>query len=162
MGDNNITLMGNLTRDPELRYTQSGQGICSFGMAVGRRYQVNGEWQEKTSFFNVVAWGALGENVAASFSKGNRIIVTGELEQRSYETQEGEKRSVVEVKASDVGASMKWARVQIERVVRSSTESGGQSSGPFDGPAGGGAEVVPMDRNRNRPPDPVYGDEEFF
>ena len=68
MADNTITLVGNLTRDPELRYTSGGRGVASFGVAVNRRYQVNGEWQEQTSFFNVVAWGTLGENAAASLS----------------------------------------------------------------------------------------------
>ena len=83
MADNTVTLVGNLTRDPELRYTTGGRGVASFGIAVNRRYQVNGEWQEQTSFFNVVAWGTLGENAAASLTKGTRVIVTGRLEQRS-------------------------------------------------------------------------------
>ena len=62
--DNTVTLVGNLTRDPELRFTQGGQAVASFGLAVNRRYQQNGEWQEKTSFFNIIAWGQLGENAA--------------------------------------------------------------------------------------------------
>ena len=70
MADNTITLVGNLTRDPELRFTANGRAVASFGIAVGRRYQVNGEWQEQTSYFNVTAWGDLGENAAASLSKG--------------------------------------------------------------------------------------------
>ena len=89
MADNNVTLVGNLTREPELRFTAGGKGIASFGLAVNRRYQVNGEWQEKMSFFNVTAWDQLGENAAASLSKGTRVIVTGRLEQREYETQRG-------------------------------------------------------------------------
>jgi single-strand DNA-binding protein len=149
MADNAITLVGNLTRDPELRYTTGGRGNASFGLAVNRRYQVNGEWQEQTSFFNVVAWGQLGENVAATLSKGSRAIVSGRLEQRSYETQQGEKRSIVEVVADDVGPSLRWAQATIERNERSTSEGGfaGSSSG------GGGAP---------RTPDPVYGDEEPF
>ena len=103
MADNTITLVGNLTRDPELRYTTGGRGVASFGLAVNRRYQVNGEWQEQTSFFNVVAWGQLGENAAATLTKGSRTIVFGRLEQRSWETQDGEKRSVVEVVADELG-----------------------------------------------------------
>ena len=103
MATNSVTLIGNLTRDPELRYTTGGRGIASFGLAVNRRYQVNGEWQEQTSFFNVTCWAELGENVAASLTKGSRAIVTGRLEQRSWETQEGEKRSVVEVVADELG-----------------------------------------------------------
>ena len=87
--DNTVTLTGNLTKDPELRYTTGGRGVASFGLAVNRRYQVNGEWQEQVSFFNVVAWADLGENAAASLHKGNRVMVMGRLEQRSYDTREG-------------------------------------------------------------------------
>lgn len=141
--ENSVTLVGNLTRDPELRYTTGGRGVASFGLAVNRRYQVNGEWQEQVSFFNIVAWGDLGENAAASLNKGNRVVVTGRLEQRSYETKDGEKRSVTEVIADELGPSLRWAQVQIERISRDSAEGGG----------GGGA---------SRVPDPVYGDEEPF
>jgi single-strand DNA-binding protein len=149
MPDNSITLVGNLTRDPELRYTTGGRGVASFGLAVSRRYQVNNEWQEQTSFFNVVAWAQLGENVAATLTKGSRAIVSGRLEQRSYETSEGEKRSVVEVIADDVGPSLRWAQAQIERNERSSNTEGGFGGGS----SGGGAP---------RQPDPIYGDEEPF
>ena len=152
MADNTVTLVGNLTRDPELRFTQGGRAVASFGIAVNRRYQVNGEWQEQTSFFNVVAWGTLGENAAASLTKGNRIIVTGRLEQRSYETKEGEKRSVVEIIADEIGPSLRWARAEIERIAR----DGGQGSG--GGGQGGGSGSGSF----NRAPDPVYGDEEPF
>jgi single-strand DNA-binding protein len=106
---NSITLVGNLTRDPELRYTTGGRGVANFGLAVNRRYQVNGEWQEQTSFFNVVAWAELGENVAASLTKGSRAIVFGRLEQREYENREGEKRTMVEVIADEVGPSLRRA-----------------------------------------------------
>ena len=115
MADSTVTLVGNLTREPELRFTQSGQAIATLGIAVSRRYQQNGEWQEKTSFFNVTAWGQLGENAASSLSKGSRAIVTGRLEQRSYETQDGEKRSVVEVVADEIGPSLRWATAQVDR-----------------------------------------------
>jgi single-strand DNA-binding protein len=144
--ENSVTLVGNLTRDPELRYTPSGAGVASFGLAVNRRYQQNGEWQEQVSFFNIVAWAELGENAAASLSKGTRVIVTGRLEQRSYETKDGEKRNVTEVIADELGPSLRWAQVQIERISRDSAD-GGSSGG------GGGA---------SRAPDPVYGDEEPF
>jgi single-strand DNA-binding protein len=146
--ENNVTLVGNLTRDPELRYTQSGRGVASFGLAVNRRYQQNGEWQEQTSFFNVVAWGDLGENAAASLNKGHRIVVTGRLQQREYETREGEKRNTVEVIADELGPSLRWAQVQVERISRDAADSGGSGGG---GGGGGG-----------RAPDPVYGDEEPF
>lgn len=151
MSTNSVTLIGNLTRDPELRFTTGGRGIASFGLAVNRRWQQNGEWQEQVSFFNVVAWGDLGENVATSMSKGSRAIVTGRLEQRSWETQEGEKRTVVEVVADEVGPSLRWATCQIEKVEREQGGSGGYAGSSNRG--GGQA---------NRQPDPVYGDEEPF
>jgi single-strand DNA-binding protein len=146
--ENSVTLVGNLTKDPELRYTPSGAGVASFGLAVNRRYQQNGEWQEQVSFFNIVAWSELGENAAASLSKGMRVIVTGRLEQRSYETKEGEKRSVTEIRADELGPSLRWAQAQVERISRDSGDGGSRSGG-----GGGGAA---------RTPDPVYGDEEPF
>lgn len=154
MATNSVTLIGNLTRDPELRYTTGGRGVASFGLAVNRRYQQNGEWQEQTSFFNVVCWGELGENVAATLTKGARTIVTGRLEQRSWETQDGDKRSVVEVVADECGPSLRWAQAQVERTER----SGGGGDGGFAGgaPSGGGG------GGSSRVPDPVYGDEEPF
>jgi len=149
MADNTVTLVGNLTRDPELRYTQGGRATASFGLAVSRRYQVNNEWQEQTSFFNVVAWAQLAENAAASLGKGSRIIVTGRLEQRSYETQQGEKRNVFEVIADELGPSLRWATAQIEKTSRAS----GDSSGPF---SGGSAPA------QNRGDSNYGGDEEPF
>lgn len=146
--ENSVTLVGNITRDPELRYTTGGRGVASFGLAVNRRYQQNGEWQEQTSFFNITAWGDLGENSAASLTKGARIIVTGRLQQRDYETREGEKRTIVEVIADDLGPSLRWAQAQVERISRDS--AGGGAGG---GGGGGGAASAP---------DPVYGDEEPF
>ena len=148
MADNSVTLVGNITREPELRFTGGGKGVASFGLAVNRRYQMNGEWQEKVSFFNIVAWDTLGENAAASLHKGHRIIVTGRLEQRDYETREGEKRTVVEIIADEIGPSLRWARAEIERISRDGSGSGAPSSGSGGGPG--------------RAPDPVYGDEEPF
>jgi single-strand DNA-binding protein len=132
MADSTVTLVGNLTRDPELRFTQSGQAIATLGIAVSRRYQQNGEWQEKTSFFNITAWGQLGENAASSLSKGSRAIVTGRLEQRSYETADGEKRSVVEVVADEIGPSLRWATAQVDRNDR---REGGAPAGASSGAA---------------------------
>ena len=154
--DNTVTLVGNVTRDPELRYTTGGRGVASFGMAVNRRYQVNGEWQEQTSFFNVVAWGTLGENAAASVTKGTRLIVFGRLEQRSWETQDGEKRTVVEVIADELGPSLRWAQAQVEKTARTGGDGGG---GNFGGGGGGGS--APSGGG-GRAPDPIYGDEEPF
>jgi single-strand DNA-binding protein len=150
MADSTVTITGSLTRDPELRFTTGGKGIASFGVAVNRRYQVNNEWQEQTSFFNVSAWGTLGENAAASLTKGMRVIVTGRLEQRSYETKEGEKRSVVEIVADEIGPSLRWARAEVERIARDGGNGGGGQGG------GSGSSGF------NRAPDPVYGDEEPF
>ena len=113
---------------------------------------MNGEWQEQVSFFNVVAWADLGENAAASLHKGNRIVVTGRLEQRSYETREGEKRNVTEVIADDLGPSLRWAQAQVERISRDSADGGGFSGG---GSGSGGGAPKPAS-------DPIYGDEEPF
>lgn len=120
--ENTITLVGNATRDPELRYTTSGRGVATFGLAVNRRYQANGEWQEVTSFFDVTAWGTLGENVAECVTKGTRLVVVGRLEQRSWDTQDGDKRSKVEVVADEIGPSLRWAQATIERVSRTQGE----------------------------------------
>ena len=126
MPDNSVTLVGNITRDPELRFTPAGQAVATFGMAVNRRYQKNGQWEEQTSFFNVTAWGTLGENASNSLHKGARILLTGRLEQRSWETQEGEKRSVVEVVADEIGPSLRWATAEITKNER---REGGESGG---------------------------------
>jgi single-strand DNA-binding protein len=134
--DNNVTLVGNITRDPELRFTQGGQAVASFGLAVNRRYQQNGEWQEKVSFINITAWGQLGENAASSLSKGARVIVNGRLEQREYETRDGDKRNVVEVVADEIGPSLRWATAQVERNERRSTDSGGGSYSAASSPRG--------------------------
>ena len=147
MADNTITLVGNLTRDPELRFTTGGRGVASFGIAVGRRYQVNGEWQEQTSYFNITAWGQLGENAAATLAKGSRVIVTGRLEQREYTTRDGDKRTAIEVVADELGPSLRWATAQVER--QSGQGGGGGGRG---GNTGGGGNA----------PDPYMGDEEPF
>lgn len=135
MADNSITLVGNLTKDPELRFTTGGRGVASFGLAVNRRYQVNGEWQDQTSYFNIVAWGQLGENAASSLTKGMRVVVSGRLEQREYQNREGEKRSTVEINADEIGPSLRWATASIERNPRS---EGGQGGGYSGGGQGGG------------------------
>ena len=153
MADSTVTIVGNLTRDPELRFTAGGKGVASFGVAVNRRYQVNGEWQEKVSFFNVTAWDTLGENAAASLTKGTRIMVTGRLEQREYETTAGEKRNVVEIVADELGPGLRWARAEVERTQRSTPDGGGSPGGaPVNRPVSTGG----------RPADPIYGDEEPF
>jgi single-strand DNA-binding protein len=120
-----VTLVGNLTREPELRFTPAGAPVTTFGIAVNRRYQVNGEWQEQTSFFNVTCWRDLAQNVADSLDKGSRVIVSGRLEQRSWETQEGDKRSVVEVVADEVGPSLRWATAEVQKAERRGADDSG-------------------------------------
>lgn len=131
---NTITIIGNVTRDPELRYLTSGTALANLGVAVNRRYMQNNEWQEETSFFDVVCWRDLADNVSESISKGDRIIVTGRLEQRSWETQDGDKRSKVEIVADEVGPSLRWATARIEKIRR---------DGPAGGNNGGGGSYEP-------------------
>jgi single-strand DNA-binding protein len=154
---NSITVVGNLTRDPEMRYTANGISTASFGVAVNRswRNQQTNEWEERTSFFNVVCWRQLADNVAASLKKGMRIVATGRLEQRSWETEQGEKRSVVEIVADEVGPSLVFATADVHRVER----SGPDSYGGGGGGSGGGAP-------RQQQPAPAtdygeYGEEPF-
>jgi single-strand DNA-binding protein len=99
---NQVTLMGNLTRDPELRQTPNGQNVCSFSLALNRSYKdASGEWQEATDFIDIVAWGPLAERVSQYLTKGRRCLVQGRLQSRSWE-QDGQKRNKVEVLANDV------------------------------------------------------------
>ena len=119
--NNTITIVGNVTREPELRFTANGRSQLTLGLAVNHRYPDRGrpgEWVEETSFFNVVCWADLAENVSASVQKGSRIMVMGRLRQRSWETDNNEKRSVVEVIAEEVGPSLRWATTQISRTER--------------------------------------------
>jgi single-strand DNA-binding protein len=150
---NNIDLVGNITRDPELRYTPSGQPVASFGLAVNRRWQRDGEWQEQTSFFDIVCWGTLGENVSESLGRGSRIMVVGRLEQRSWETQDGEKRSRIEVIADEVGPSLRWATAEVTKNER----RGGGDFGSGGSP-GGGRGARPAS---NEPPAYDYDEEPF-
>jgi single-strand DNA-binding protein len=128
---NTVTVMGNCTRDPELRFTPSGMAVATFGLAVNRRWQnrQTNEWEEAVSFFDVTAWQQLAENVAESVAKGTRVIVTGRLDQRSWETQDGEKRSKIEIVADEIGPSLRFATAQVERTSRSS-DGGGSSNQP--------------------------------
>jgi single-strand DNA-binding protein len=99
---NQVTIMGNLTRDPELRQTPNGQSVCSFSLALNRSYKdSSGEWQEATDYIDVVAWSTLAERIAQYLSKGRRALVQGRLQSRSWE-QDGNKRSKIEVLANDV------------------------------------------------------------
>ena len=117
---NTTTITGNLTREPEIRYTREGQATAQLGVAVNRRWQdrTTQEWQESTSFFDVICWRDLAENVALSLTKGMRVVVTGRLEHRTWETEEGEHRSKVEITADEVGASLRFATVDVHKVER--------------------------------------------
>jgi single-strand DNA-binding protein len=114
------TITGNLTRDPEIRYTREGQATTTLGVAVNRRWQnrETGEWDEATSFFDVVTWRELAENVALSLTKGMRVVVSGRLEQRSWETEEGDRRFKVGIVADEVGASLRFATAEVHRIER--------------------------------------------
>jgi single-strand DNA-binding protein len=153
--DNNVTLVGNVTRDPELRFTSNGQATATFGLAVNRVWtdrQTN-ERKEAVSFFNVVCWREQAENASESLNKGSRVIVTGRLEQRSWETPDGDKRSVVEVVADEIGPSLRWATAQVVKNERRS----GDAAGPSGGGGGGGGATRPAP---NQPPG-GYDEEPF-
>ncbi len=157
---NSITLVGNVTRDPELRFTPSGQANARFGLAVNRRWQdrASGEWQEATSFFDVVCWREMAENASESLSKGSRVIVSGRLEQRSWE-QEGQKRSAVEVIADEIGPSLRWATAEVRKNDRKSGgDFGGSGSG---GGGGGGGESRPAAAAPESAPPGDFGEEPF-
>src|ERR1700722_8063774 len=138
---NNVNIVGNLTRDPELRFTPSGQATASFGVAVNRRWQnrQSQEWEEATSFFDIVCWGQLAENSAQSLTRGSRVVISGRLDQRSWENNEGEKRSKIEITADEVAPSLRWATVQITRNERRGPDDGGTPTGG----GGGGSRNVP-------------------
>lgn len=112
--DNTVVLVGNVTRDPELRFVPSGQATATFGLAVNRKWKdSSGQQQEETSFFDVIAWREMAENLSESIGRGSRVIVTGRLEQRSWETPEGDKRSKIELVADEIGPSLRWATAQV-------------------------------------------------
>jgi single-strand DNA-binding protein len=123
---NNVTLIGNLVEDPELRFTPSGVAMAKIRLAVNRRWQKDGQWQEDTSFFGGTVWREQAETVAESLQKGTRVIVTGRLEQRSWETEQGEKRSVVEIQIDEIGPSLRWATATVNKTQRSDDWSGKQ------------------------------------
>jgi len=134
--ENSVILVGNVTRDPELRFTPSGQAVANFGLAVNRRWQnrQSQAWEEATSFFDVVAWGEMGEHAAESLSKGSRVLVEGRLEQRSWETDGGERRSKVEVVADEIGPSLRWATAVVTKTERRAPASADEQSVPAGAP----------------------------
>jgi single-strand DNA-binding protein len=134
-GDTQITIAGNLVDDPELRFTPAGQPVARFRVASTPRFRDNatGEWKDGDSLFLTCnVWRQAAENVAESLTRGMRVIVSGRLRQRSYETKEGEKRTVYEVEVDDVGPSLRNASAKVNKVARSGGDGGyggGRSSG---------------------------------
>ena len=136
--DNCITLVGNITDDPELRFTPSGSAVANFTIAVNRRFKnQQGGWEDKLDgFFKCNCWRDMAENVAESLQKGMRVMVVGRLQQRSWDDQEGNKRSAFEIQVDEVGPSLRWATASVTKSQRSG------SAGPSGGaaPQGGGGD----------------------
>ena len=139
-GDTQITIAGNLVDDPELRFTPAGQPVAKFRVASTPRFRDNstGEWKDGDSLFLTCnVWRQAAENVAESLQRGMRVIVSGRLRQRSYETKEGEKRTVYEIEVDDVGPSLRNASAKVNKVARSGG-NGGAQGGSGGGPGGSG------------------------
>jgi single-strand DNA-binding protein len=171
-GDTQITIAGNLVDDPELRFTPAGQPVARFRVASTPRFRDNstGEWKDGDSLFLTCnVWRQAAENVAESLQRGMRVIVSGRLRQRSYETKEGEKRTVYEVEVDDVGPSLRNASAKVNRVARSgspdggygggqraSSGSGGRSSGGQGGGGGGDADPWASDASGGFSDEPPF------
>ncbi len=149
-GDTTITIVGNLTNDPELRFTPSGAAVASFTVASTPRSfdrQAN-EWKDgETLFMRCSIWRQAAENVAESLQRGMRVVVTGRLKSRTFDTREGEKRTVIEMEAEEIGPSLKYATAKVNRTTRSGGEGGfgsggGSASGGSSGSSGGGGSAV--------------------
>ena len=147
-GETVITVIGNLTADPELRWTQSGAAVADFTVAsTPRTYDRNaGEWRDgDTLFMRCSVWREIAENVAESLRKGMRVIVQGRLTQRSYDTQQGERRTVVELQVDEVGPSLRRARAQVTRVQVQAASAPSASASASGGAAGWGQEAPQHD-----------------
>src|SRR6204780_579431 len=142
-GDTQITIVGNLVDDPQLRYTPTGNAVANFRVASTPRFMDKGtnEWKDGDSLFLTCnVWRQAAENVAESLQRGMRVIVSGRLRQRSYETKEGEKRTVYEVEVDDVGPSLRNASAKANRVARSGGDGGGYGGGGGGGQRGSGGQ----------------------
>jgi single-strand DNA-binding protein len=140
-GETVITVVGNLTDDPELRFTPSGAAVAKFRIASTPRAldKQSGEWKDGEPLFLACnIWRQAAENVAESLQRGSRVIVTGRLRQRSYETREGEKRTVYELEVDEIGPSLKYATAKVQKMQRSSGSSGGFGSGGGNSGGNGG------------------------
>jgi single-strand DNA-binding protein len=132
MPDTHVTINGNLTENPELRFTPNGAPVANFTVAVTPRVKDGDGWKDgDTSFFRCTAWRTLAENLAESLSKGARVLVQGRLQQRSWETPEGDKRSVVEVQVEEAGPSLRWATAKPERT-SAKAAAGASKGGQFN------------------------------
>jgi single-strand DNA-binding protein len=131
MADTTATIIGNLTEDPELRFAPNGVPVANFTVAVTPRVKDGDSWRDgETSFFRCTAWRSLAENLAESLTKGTRVLVHGRLQQRSWETDAGEKRSVVEVQVDEAGPSLRWATTKVERSTK--VAAGASKGGQFN------------------------------
>jgi single-strand DNA-binding protein len=151
--DNTITVVGNVTRDPELRFTQGGMAVANFGIAWNKK-KADGE--EEVSFFNVSCFRQLAENVAESVTKGSRVVVYGMLQQRSWDTPDGDRRSAVEIVADDVAPSLKWASAEIRR-----NEFRGEGGNAAGGNASGGSGGASRPASNEAPPTYDMDEEPF-
>jgi single-strand DNA-binding protein len=134
MADTTTIITGNLTDDPELRFTPNGTAVASLRVAVTARVKDDQGWKDgDTSYFRVNLWRSLAEHAAESLTKGDRVIVVGRLKARSWETPEGDKRSVVEVEADEIGPSLRWATAKPERAAKDTATP--KASGQFNDPA---------------------------
>ncbi len=137
---NKVFLLGNLTRDPELRHTAQGTSVANFSIAVNRTYKGNdGDFKKETSYFNIIVWGKTGENCAKFLTKGRPVLVEGRLQNRSYETQEGQKRTVTEIVADNVQF---LGGGRGDAAEEGSNDPG--FSADFSGPMGGDDDAVPF------------------
>ncbi|ANN14259.1 MULTISPECIES: single-stranded DNA-binding protein [Amycolatopsis] len=144
-GDTVITVIGNLTSDPELRFTPSGAAVANFTVASTPRTldRQSGEWKDgEALFLRCNIWRQAAENVAESLTRGARVVVQGRLKQRSFETKEGEKRTVVELEVDEIGPSLRYATAKVNKVSRG---TGGGGGGGFGGGGGGGQSGPPAD-----------------
>ena len=139
-GDTQITVVGNLVTDPDLRFTNAGHAVANFRIAsTPRSYDKQaGEWKDgEALFLTCTAWNQMAENIAESLQRGHRIVVQGRLKQRTFETREGEKRTVMELEVDEVGPSLRYATAAVRKMTRSTATSGGYQPGggaPADDP----------------------------
>lgn len=120
-----VSFTGTLGRDVELRFTPGGRAVGNTSIAVSRRYQKDGEWQEETAWFNLTIWAEMAENAAQSLVKGTRVLVSGRLQQRKWEDDEGNARTSMDLVVDEIGPSLRWATCEIERTERSKPQGEG-------------------------------------